>query len=290
MGLFEKANSAGDIKRNVAPHQLELQLQRVEMRAIQNGHFAQIASLLAQFQDPLRYECGLLEPVVTNDEHRFGPFFARRCQFLAELLLIGADRGVGYLQDLRCAPVVGFDFVDLCLRITLREFENVLKVCAAPGINALSIIAYHHHVVMARRQQIDQVTLQFVGVLIFVHEDELKSPLILFSHLLLFLQELEPKHQQIVEVHRVGCAFARGVTLPKLFDFGPKLVKMRVLLEQNFRHRFLHVHRQGEYFRQHFGFRDPRYFFITNKIKASIHRLTQYFQTSLNDKSLSGNR
>ncbi len=180
MGLFEKPNSAGNIERNVTPHQLKLQLERVEMRAIQNGHFVQIGSFLSQLQHPLRYERSLLEPIVTHDKHRLGPFFARRCQFLAELVLISADRGVGYLQDLRRAPVVGFDFVDLCLRITFGELQNVLKVCAAPGINALSIIAHHHHIVMARRQQIDHVTLQFVSVLILVHQDELKSALILF--------------------------------------------------------------------------------------------------------------
>ncbi len=159
MGLFEKTNSAGNVKGNVAPHQLELQLERVEMSAIQNGHLVQIGSLLAQLQHPLRYERSLLEPIVTHDERRFGAFFARRRQLLAELVLVGADRRVGYLQDLGGASVVGFDFVDPCLRITLGEFQNVLKVRPAPGINALSIIAYNHHVVVARRQQIDQVTL-----------------------------------------------------------------------------------------------------------------------------------
>ena len=66
---------------------------------------------------------------------------------------------------------------------------------------------------MPRRQQIDQLALELVRVLIFVHQDELKPPLVMFAHVRMVVQQFQPQHQQIVEIHRVRRAFARRVTL-----------------------------------------------------------------------------
>jgi hypothetical protein len=66
----------------------------------------------------------------------------------------------------------------------------------------------------ARGQQINQVALKLVRVLILVHEHELEAPLIQFAHVGVFLQQLEPEHEQIVEIHRVGGELAGDVTFP----------------------------------------------------------------------------
>ena len=47
VGLFEEANATGDAEGDVAAGQLELQLQRVEVRAIEHGHLVQRDALVA---------------------------------------------------------------------------------------------------------------------------------------------------------------------------------------------------------------------------------------------------
>ena len=78
MGLLEKANAAGDAERNVTADQLKLQFEGVEVGAVQNSHFIQIHSLLAQFEHSLGNECRLLETIVAYYQHRLGALFACR--------------------------------------------------------------------------------------------------------------------------------------------------------------------------------------------------------------------
>ena len=131
---------------------------------------------------------------------------------LGELADVGGDGGVGQAQDFRRAPVVGFDAVDFGVRVAVGEFQNVLEMRAAPGIDALAVVADRHDVVVGGGQEVHQRALQFVGVLVFVHEDELETALLFFAHFGMFLEELEPERQQIVKVHRIGRDFAGGVT------------------------------------------------------------------------------
>ena len=108
---------------------------------------------------------------------------------------------------------------------------------AAPGVDALRVIAHHHDVLMPRRQQVDQVALQLVRVLVFVHQDELEAPLVLLAHLLLLLHQLEPERQQIVEIHRVRRPLARRVTLLDVRNLRRQVREIVVLLLQNLRNR-----------------------------------------------------
>ena len=66
---------------------------------------------------------------------------------------------------------------------------------------------------MPRGEQVNQVALELVRVLIFVHEDELEPALVMFAHVGVVLQQLEPEREQVVEIHRVRRALAVGVTL-----------------------------------------------------------------------------
>ena len=65
---------------------------------------------------------------------------------------------------------------------------------------------------MPRGEQVNQIALEPVGVLVFVHENELEAPLVLFADGGMVGQEVEPKDEQVVEIHGVGGAFAFGVT------------------------------------------------------------------------------
>ena len=84
---------------------------------------------------------------------------------------------------------------------------------AAPGVDALGIVAHDHDVLVARGQQINQIALDFVGVLVFVHQDELEPALKFSADFAVFPQEFEPEGEQVVEVHAVGRFFAVGVFL-----------------------------------------------------------------------------
>jgi hypothetical protein len=75
---------------------------------------------------------------------------------LGKLVDVGRDGGIGQAQDFRRAAVVGFDAINDGFGITLGKLEDVLEMRAAPGVDALGIIAHDHDVVVARGQQIDQ--------------------------------------------------------------------------------------------------------------------------------------
>ena len=74
--------------------------------------------------------------------------------------------------------------------------------------------AAHEAADMAHGQEINQVALDFVRVLILIHEDEMEAALILPANLGVFFQHFQPEHEQIVEVHH-----ATGVPAPGVAPF-----------------------------------------------------------------------
>ena len=91
---------------------------------------------------------------------------------------VGGNGGIGQRQNLRRAAVVRFDSVNPGFRIAFGELEDILEIRAAPRVDALRIVAHHHDIVVSRGQKIDELALEFVRVLIFIHEDELETALI----------------------------------------------------------------------------------------------------------------
>ena len=59
----------------------------------------------------------------------------------------------------------------------------------------MGIVADNHDIVMPRGEQIDQITLEFVGILVFINQNKLESALIEFPDVLMFLQKPQPKRQ-----------------------------------------------------------------------------------------------
>src|SRR5262249_43175705 len=141
--------------------------------------------------------------------------FAGGRELFGELLEVWGNGGVGQRKDFGGAAVVGLDLVDFCLGIAFGELENVLEMRAAPGVNALRVVADDHDVAMTSPKEIDEIALDAVGVLVFVDEYELKASLVLLGDIGMFSKELQPENKQVIEVHRVTGAFAGHVAMPQ---------------------------------------------------------------------------
>jgi hypothetical protein len=97
----------------------------------------------------LGYELRLFAPIVQRDKRWLHCFrVARRAQVFFELFDVGCNRTIGDFENLGHAAIIELDPERLRLRITVRKFEDVLEIRAAPGVDRLRIIADHHHVLM----------------------------------------------------------------------------------------------------------------------------------------------
>ena len=67
---------------------------------------------------------------------------ARRDKRLAKLLLVPTNGRIGDFENLGNAAIVRLNLESLGLRVLFGKFEDVLKVCATPRVDALSVIAY----------------------------------------------------------------------------------------------------------------------------------------------------
>ncbi len=65
--LLEKPDAAGDLIRDAAARKLQLQLDRVIMRAVKDGDVVQINIFIAQLEDPLGNKLRLLRAIIERD-------------------------------------------------------------------------------------------------------------------------------------------------------------------------------------------------------------------------------
>ena len=125
----------------------------------------------------------------------------------------------------------------------------------------MRVVAHDGNVVMPFCEQVNEVALEPVRVLVFVHEDELEAALVMFAHVRVLLQQPEPEREQVVEIHRVGCAFAGGVTLLHVSNLPGDFLEILELLLQHFRGGLVRVDRQRKDFAEHVGFWEMRALF-----------------------------
>ena len=71
---------------------------------------------------------------------------------------------------------------------------------------------------MIASEQIDQVSLDFVRVLIFIDQNELKLPPIKFRDAFVLLKHRQCLFEQVVEIHRVGRLLLLLITDVNVFD------------------------------------------------------------------------
>ena len=119
-----------------------------------------------------------------------------------------------------------------------------MKIRAAPRVDALRVIAHHHDVVMPTGQQINEITLKLVRVLVFVHENELKSFLVMIADVGVFLEQSEPKCEEVIEIHRIRHAFAGGITFLQVGNGRGELGEVIVLPVKQVIRRLARIGRQ----------------------------------------------
>ena len=190
-----------------------------------------------------------------------------------KLLNICGNGCVRHFQNFRHTPVVHFDLKHLCIRVALRKFHNVLEVRAAPGVDRLRVVAHYHQVAMVAREQVHKVSLDFVGVLVFVHQNELKLASVDFRDPLVLLKHQQRFLKQVVKIHRVCRLLLFFVPVPNVLDFVEQRQEVRKFFRKQCLQRHLCVHDEAEDFRKHIAFRKPNFFWINSC--ARYHRIDQ---------------
>ena len=112
-----------------------------------------------------------------------------------------------------------------------------------------------------------------VGVLILVHEHKLKPFLVQLADVFVFLEQLQPKHEQIIKIHQALRLFARGITREHILDLGGQRLKPRVTLLDHLAHGLLLVDRQRSDVAHHIRLGETRGFNVDLRLgNAGIHQ------------------
>ncbi len=119
------------------------------------------------------------------------------CQFseeiLFELLLVVIDAFIRYLQDLWGTAVVLFQPIDLRL-VVFRKIKNIPEIGTTPAVDGLCIITHYHQVPMRTRQVVEDLSLNPIGVLIFINQQMLNL-LTEWQFVVMLTQQVQPVFQ-----------------------------------------------------------------------------------------------
>ena len=129
------------------------------MRPVEDGLILERDALLAQLEQPLGDELGLLVHVAQRHQGGQHACLAVRGELLGKLLLVVADRGIREREDLRRRAVVDRQLVLLAPGPPLGELEDVLEVRAAEPVDALRVVADHQEVLVLLGHRVDDVAL-----------------------------------------------------------------------------------------------------------------------------------
>src|SRR4029077_14269287 len=218
------------------------------------------------FQNSLGHELRLFASVIERHQCRLHRFrVPRGTQILFELFDVGCYRAVRDFENFRHAAIVQLDPEYLRLWITLWKFEDILKIRAPPGVDRLRIIADHHYVLMLARQNVDEVSLDLVRVLVFVHQNELELPPVNPRDVLVLEQHSQRFFQQIVEVEGVGRLLLSLVTRLHIFDLLEQGQEVGKFLREQFLYWPLGVNYETKNVREHVGLWKPHFLGINSR-------------------------
>ena len=172
VALLEEAGAGADLVRDAATRQLDLELERLIVGAVEHGQVLELLPLVVPLQQPLRDEARLLGDVGQAPRRRAAaPLRATRAAPWETGARCGRSTHWRELRISRRRAVVARQAERLRLRIALRKPEDVLERRAAEGVDRLRVVADDRHVALDPGHAVDDVALQRVGVLVLVHQD-----------------------------------------------------------------------------------------------------------------------
>src|SRR6266498_5784913 len=128
---------------------------------------------------------------------------------------------------------------------------------------------------MIASEQINEISLDFVSILVFVDENELKLPAVNFRDPLVLLKQKQSFLKQVVKIHRVRRLFLFLVALPNVLNLLEQRQEIRKLFRKQFLQRVLGIDDETEDFREHIAFRKSDLLWIDSC--AGHHSLDQVF-------------
>ncbi len=204
LGAIEEALAAGDLVRDLRRAQLLLEHARLVVGAVQDREVGELhaAVVAAQRLDARHGTLGLvLLAVALNHLHRLA-FAVVAPQLLGEDLRVQRDHFIGRAQDGAGGAVVLLQRDHLQRGVLGRQALQVVDGGAAPAVDALVVVAHGREARTFRiaHQLLEQFVLHRVRVLVFVDQHVLEQLLPLRARLLVSLQQLQRKADQVVEV------------------------------------------------------------------------------------------
>ena len=122
--------------------------------------------------------------------------------FVLTVCIVGNDL-VGGIKNGGCRPVILFQLNHHGIRIILFKIKDIPDIGAAPPINTLVIITDNTEVPAFRCQDTDQLVLDVVGILVFIHHDIPEPFPVCIKDRGMAGEKLQGLHQQIVKIQRV---------------------------------------------------------------------------------------
>ena len=258
VGLLEEADAGGDVEGDVAAGELHLELEGVEVGAVEDGDALEGLALVAELEDALGDEDGLLGPGDGWDEGGGGSIGTAGVEGLLELALVGGNGGVGDVEDLGGAAVVGLDSEHAGAGVALGEVEDVGEVGPAPRVDALGVVADDGEVAMEAGHEVHEGCLEVVGILVFVHEHGLEPLLVERADVGVLGHEAAPQDEEVIKVHEAGAALALGEALLDGGELGRQGNEGRMILGDDVGKGPSRVHGGGEEVAQGVGLGEAR--------------------------------
>ncbi len=148
VALLEEAHAGADLVRDAAPRQLDLQLERLVVRAIENREVREPLPLVVPLEQALRREARLVGNVgQRHDRGQRAAGSREACELLGELpRRCARSRRWRGARISRRRAVVARQAEGLRLGIALGEAEDVLEGGAAERVDRLRVVADDRHV------------------------------------------------------------------------------------------------------------------------------------------------
>jgi len=180
------------------------QWSRLMVAAIQHREFvpARLGQLLLM-HDIRRDALGFVFVIATHQHADRRSLAVLAPQFLFVYMWIVADQRVRRAQHARAAAVVLLELDYLQFRIVARELVEIARVCAAPGIDRLVVVAHGGERTARSGEMLEQAVLRVVGVLVFVDQQIAQALLPGAANFFVALEQCQRQANQVVEVDRI---------------------------------------------------------------------------------------